>query len=69
MSDGLRAIDGNGHVPDQDSPDTESFNRQLASTREAFAKAQADLMRNAIEIAHELGRLRGQLEERNRERM
>jgi hypothetical protein len=65
----LRPIDYAGHTPAEDSPDAESFNRQLASTREAFAKAQAELITNAIEIAHELGRLRGQLEERNRERM
>lgn len=78
----LRACDGNGHVPAESLRDTlastsresheqlmnpDLFDRQLAETRARFAQAQADLASNVIKIAFELGRLRGIVEERNRQ--
>jgi hypothetical protein len=49
------------------SIDAASFDEQLAETRERFATAQAELMSNVVQIAYELGRLRGIAEERNRQ--
>ena len=66
---GLRAIDHNGFTPDPEPLDASAFDEQLASAREGFAKAQADLISKAVQIAYEIGRLRGIVEERNRERM
>jgi hypothetical protein len=49
------------------SIDAASFDEQLAETRERFATAQAELMSNVVQIAYELGRLRGIVEERTRQ--
>jgi hypothetical protein len=62
----VKLIDGNGHTPGQEAPGAASFDEQLAATREAFAKAQAELATNMLQIAYELGRLRGLVEERDR---
>jgi len=67
LTEQLRPIDYSGHVPDQEAPDAESVDQQFASTREAFASAQAELMNNLVQIIYELGRLRGILEERDRQ--
>jgi hypothetical protein len=62
--------DWNGFVPDVESlTGVDSFDEQLAKTRATFASTQAELMSNVVQIAYELGRLRGIVEERNRERM
>ncbi len=65
----MRPIDHNGFMPDQDPPDisVDSFDEQFAATREGFASAQAELMNNLVTITYELGRLRGIVEERNRQ--
>jgi hypothetical protein len=65
----LRKIDYAGHVPDEDPPTAtvESLDEQLAKTREAFARTQSELMTNLVQIIYELGRLRGIVEERNRQ--
>jgi hypothetical protein len=47
--------------------DAASLDEQLAETRERFATAQAELMSNVVQIAYELGRLRGIVEERTRQ--
>jgi hypothetical protein len=49
------------------SLDAASLDEQLAETRERFATAQAELMSNVVQIAYELGRLRGIVEERTRQ--
>jgi len=49
------------------SLDAARLDEQLAETRERFATAQAELMSNVVQIAYELGRLRGIVEERNRQ--
>ena len=67
LTEQLRPIDYSGHVPDQEAPDAESVDQQFASTRKAFASAQAELMNNLVQIIYELGRLRGILEERDRQ--
>lgn len=62
----LRPIDYSGHIPDQEGPAPATFDEQLAETRKRFAEAQAELASNVLQIAYELGRLRGIIEERNR---
>jgi hypothetical protein len=62
LTERLRPIDYNGHVPDQEAPDAAGIDEQLAATHESFMRAQEDLMSNLVQIAFELGRLRGRLE-------
>lgn len=69
----MRNIDGAGHHPDkvqpgEDSPiGVESFDEQLARTRETLTRTQGELLNNMVQIIYELGRLRGIVEERNRQ--